>query len=95
VIDDELIARAPSNDAAPALPLDAAHARWALTPRQAHVLELVARGLTNALVAETLCITESTIERHLTALFDKAGVYNRTALLAKLFELAQRPGRST
>ena len=61
--------------------------RWKLTPRQEQVLGLIARGHTNALVAETLGIAESTVEFHLTAVFDKAGVCNRATLLAELFRL--------
>jgi DNA-binding CsgD family transcriptional regulator len=54
------------------------------------VLDLVARGLTNALVADVLGISEGTVEYHLTALFDKAGVCNRATLIASLLELARR-----
>lgn len=72
-------------------PFLAARLRWRLTARQAQVLELVARGLTNALVAETLDISEGTVEYHLTALFDKVGVCNRATLIVRLLELAQRP----
>lgn len=61
--------------------------RWQLTPRQEQVLSLIARGYTNALVAEALGIAESTVEFHLTAVFDKAGVCNRATLLARLFSL--------
>lgn len=60
--------------------------RWKLTGRQREVLILVARGLTNAAIAEALVIGESTVEFHLKALFDKAGTHNRTALLASLLE---------
>jgi DNA-binding CsgD family transcriptional regulator len=45
--------------------------RWKLTARQAEVLDEVARGATNAAVAETLGIKERTVEFHLSAIFDK------------------------
>jgi DNA-binding CsgD family transcriptional regulator len=77
----------PSDDIGP---YRAARLRWGLTARQAQVLELVARGLTNALVAETLGISVGTVEYHLTALFDKAGVFNRATLIVRMLELARR-----
>jgi DNA-binding NarL/FixJ family response regulator len=70
-------------------PLRAARVRWKLTARQAQVLQLVARGLTNALIAETLGISEGTVEYHLTALFDKAGVCNRATLIVQLLEISR------
>jgi DNA-binding CsgD family transcriptional regulator len=60
---------------------------WKLTARQAEVLELVARGETNAAIATTLGIKERTVEFHLSALFDKAGVDNRATLIARLLAL--------
>ena len=71
-------------------PIQKARLRWKLTKRQAQVLDFVARGLTNALVAEVLGISEGTVEYHLTALFDKAGVCNRATLIVRLLELARR-----
>lgn len=61
--------------------------RWHLTPRQSQVLDLVSRGFTNALVADELRIGEGTVEFHLSAIFDKAGVESRTMLLARLHML--------
>jgi DNA-binding CsgD family transcriptional regulator len=61
--------------------------RWKLTARQAQVLDLVARGTTNATIAETLGIKERTVEFHLSAIFDKAGVDNRATLIARLLAL--------
>jgi len=67
-------------------PLAAASKRWHLTARQADVLYWVARGLTNALIAEALGIGEGTVEFHLKGIFDKAGVDNRATLIVKLLE---------
>lgn len=61
--------------------------RWHLTPRQAAVLDLVARGFTNALIAEELGIGEGTVEFHVSAIFDKAGVESRTMLIARVHVL--------
>ncbi|HLK90489.1 MAG TPA: LuxR C-terminal-related transcriptional regulator [Polyangia bacterium] len=56
--------------------------RWNLTTRQAQVLGLVARGLTNTGIAETLGIRPGTVEFHVSAIFDKVGVNSRAALIA-------------
>jgi len=63
-----------------------AAARWSLTARQREVLELLARGLANATVADTLAISERTVEFHVTAILDKAGADSRTSLLARLID---------
>ena len=66
--------------------LRSADLRWKLTTRQTQVLELVARGLTNDLIAEVLGIGRGTVEFHVSAIFDKAGVSNRATLIARLLE---------
>jgi DNA-binding NarL/FixJ family response regulator len=63
-----------------------AAARWRLTARQQEVLELLARGLTNAIVADTLAISERTVEFHVTAILDKAGADSRMSLLVRLID---------
>jgi DNA-binding NarL/FixJ family response regulator len=80
------ILRPPRRGPAVADPVCAASARWHLTARQTEVLRLVARGLTNVLIAETLEIGEGTVEFHLHAIFDKAGVDNRATLIVKMLE---------
>lgn len=59
-------------------------ARWKLTARQSEVLALVADGMTNVDVGETLGIRAGTVEFHIKAIFDKAGVNNRARLIARL-----------
>lgn len=54
--------------------------REPLTPRQADVCALVARGLTNAQVATRLGITERTVRKHLEDAFSRTGCTSRTAL---------------
>lgn len=56
--------------------------RWQLTPRQRSVLDLVARGLPNATIASMLGCVERTVELHVTAIFDRAGVDSRAALVS-------------
>jgi DNA-binding NarL/FixJ family response regulator len=63
-----------------------AAARWSLTIRQSQVLALVAQGLQNRTIAAKLGIAEGTVEVHLTAIFDKVGVKNRSALVARVWE---------
>jgi DNA-binding CsgD family transcriptional regulator len=58
--------------------------RWKLTPRLRQVLSLVARGLTNRTIAAMIAVTERTVEAHVSALFDRAGVENRASLVARL-----------
>lgn len=57
-------------------------AQWELTPREAEVLSLVARGLTTAAIARELGCAARTIELHLTRVMEKAGVENRASLVA-------------
>ncbi|XID74808.1 response regulator [Alkanindiges sp. WGS2144] len=55
----------------------------ALTPQQFRVLMMVAEGLLNKQIAYELDVSEATIKAHVTAIFRKLGVQNRTqAVLA-------------
>jgi DNA-binding NarL/FixJ family response regulator/tetratricopeptide (TPR) repeat protein len=56
----------------------------ALTARELEIAQLVAGGLTNRAVAETLFLSEKTIESHLAGAFVKLGVRTRQALGAAL-----------
>ena len=49
-----------------------------LTPRESQVLSLVSTGSQNKEVARILGISECTVERHLTRIYQKIGVSNRT-----------------
>jgi DNA-binding CsgD family transcriptional regulator len=59
-----------------------AAARWGLTPRQRQVLDLVTRGMTNSSIAAALRVGERAVELHVSAIFDRAGVESRSALVA-------------
>lgn len=50
-----------------------------LSPREREVLAALADGLTNNQLAERLFISERTANRHLSNIFTKLGVHNRTA----------------
>jgi DNA-binding NarL/FixJ family response regulator len=59
-----------------------------LTKREAAVAALVATGSTNAGVADTLGMTEGTVKAHLTKVYAKLGVRNRTQLAVTLPRVA-------
>ena len=50
-----------------------------LSAREAEVLKLVAKGLTNARIAQELFISPRTVDRHLNSVYRKAGVRSRVA----------------
>lgn len=81
------ILRVPVRRNALARLVRAACVHWRLTARQAQVLELVADGLTTATIGRVLAISIGTVEFHLAALFNKAGVDNRVSLIVRLIEL--------
>ncbi|MBD0411507.1 response regulator transcription factor [Pseudoalteromonas distincta] len=49
-----------------------------LTPQQYRVLQYLHEGLLNKQIAYELHISEATVKAHITAIFRKLGVYNRT-----------------
>jgi LuxR family maltose regulon positive regulatory protein len=58
----------------------------ALTPREMEVLQLVALGDTNRLIADKLFITVRTVKKHVTNILGKLGVSNRTQAVARARE---------
>jgi len=73
--------------AAAARPAERATARTSeLTPREIDVLRLVARGRTNAEIAEELFIGEVTVKTHLGHILTKLGLRDRAAAIVFAFE---------
>ncbi len=54
-----------------------------LTDREREVLALLAGGMTNKEIADTLVITTNTVKRHLKAVFEKLDVHTRSAAAGK------------
>lgn len=65
--------------------VQAAAQRWKLTGRQAEVLGLLARGLSNRSIAANLHCAERTAELHVSAILFKAEAQNRAQLVARLW----------
>ena len=55
--------------------------RHDLSEREIEIIELVAQGLTNQEIAETLTISKRTVDNHVSNIFTKTGAKNRVALL--------------
>jgi len=49
-----------------------------LTPRELEVLELIAQGLINKEIAKRLFISEKTVKNHVSNIFKKLNVSDRT-----------------
>lgn len=49
-----------------------------LTPREVEILRLIAHGLSNANIAEKLHLSEGTVRNHVSGIFAKLGVSDRT-----------------
>lgn len=49
-----------------------------LSPRELEVVQLVVNGLSNKQIADRLGLTEATVKTHLTHIFEKLGVEDRT-----------------
>ncbi|TBR10706.1 MAG: response regulator transcription factor [Lysobacter sp.] len=58
-----------------------------LSPQQFRVLTLVAKGLLNKQIADRLDVQERTVKAHLSAIFERLGVRNRTQASVVLREL--------
>ena len=53
-----------------------------LSEREREILRLLASGLTNAGIAERLCLAEGTVRNHVTSILGKLGVDDRAQATA-------------
>ena len=58
---------------------------YGLSERERAVVDRVAQGASTQEIAEALCISEYTVQEHLSHIFDKVGVRGRRALVQRLF----------
>ncbi len=58
-----------------------------LTARERDLLELIARGLTNGEIAQRLALSEKTVRNHITSIFSKLQVPNRSQAIVLAREM--------
>ena len=71
-------------------PAKATHGWDSLSPKEQEVVDLVAAGLSNPEIASRLYISRRTVETHLSHVFRKLDLSNRTQLAAAVVERAPR-----
>jgi DNA-binding NarL/FixJ family response regulator len=64
--------------------------RHGLTPREAEVARLLARGMTDRQVAEELFVAHATARRHVERVLGKLGLASRSALALHVLDAAKR-----
>lgn len=57
-----------------------------LSAREKEITELIVEGKSNAEIADALCICEKTVKFHITNIFKKMKVRNRTGLTAEYYK---------
>lgn len=65
--------------------------KWGLSQREAEILELIAQGKTGPESAILLGISHDTVRKHMSRVFEKLGVENRTAAASIALEAARNP----
>lgn len=89
---DEPPATSPAVRASSAAPTVDAGRLQSLSPRQKEVFALLAKGLSNKMIARQLAISEGTVKSHVATIFDVLNVHNRVSAVAEARLLASDPG---
>jgi len=76
-----------AEDALRSVPSTAPELAEALTPRETEVLQLLAQGLPNKLIAQRLGISEHTAKFHVNAILGKLGVQSRSEAIVQAVRL--------
>lgn len=58
-----------------------------LTKRECEIAILVCQGMSNGEIAEDLCISEATVKKHISNIFEKLGCSRREQIRKKLFSI--------
>jgi ATP/maltotriose-dependent transcriptional regulator MalT len=58
-----------------------------ISSRELEVLQLLAQGFTQRQIADQLVVAPGTVKRHLSNIYGKLGVHNRTQALARTQDL--------
>ena len=87
VIEPSVAAKVVAEFARLSSPGSSSGASHQLSPREHDVLRQVARGRTNKEIAGALHVTEGTVKNHLTNIFSRLGVLDRTQAALKAREL--------
>ena len=85
IVEVEIVAPAPP--APNFVADDTARERLGITRRELEILVLVARGLSNREIGETLFVSENTVKTHCSRAFDKLGARRRTEAVQRSKEL--------
>lgn len=55
-----------------------------MTSREKEIITLLAQGLTNRQIAETLYISEGTVKNYVSSIYDKTGIHDRAKLIVAI-----------
>ena len=87
IVDRIVEVPAPSIPVQPSPRDDTVRERLGITRREMEILELVAQGLSNREIGETLFVSENTVKTHCSRAFDKLGARRRTQAVQRSKEL--------